>query len=103
MKEKKEFTLYDLSMKNVYYSKDYSTSMLIWIIKRHHKDLYKHHLEAKAEETLAVQGIGDVQQSIKPFLFNCPSFEQSLITWMISTYQPLCCCEEKSFREIAFL
>jgi len=44
----------------VYCSKDYSTSMLIRQMKRHHKDVYKHHLEAKAEEKPAVEGKGDV-------------------------------------------
>ena len=67
------------------YSKDYSTSMLIWHIKRHHKDVYKHHIEAKGEEK--EDGKGDSQRSIKPFLNTCPSFEHSLINWMISTYQ----------------
>jgi len=47
--------------KEVYYSKDYSTSMLIWHMKRHHKDIYKHHLESKAEEKLAKEGKGDAQ------------------------------------------
>jgi len=102
MEEKKEFAFCDLCMKEVYYSKDYSTSMLIWHIKRHHKDIYKHHLKSKAEEKLSEEGKGDAQGSIKPFLITCPSFEQSLITWMISTYQPLHCCEEKSFREMCF-
>jgi len=38
-------------MKEVYYSKYYSTSMLIiWHMKKHLKDIYKHHLEAKMEE-----------------------------------------------------
>ena len=95
MEEKKEFAFCDLCMKEVYYSKDYSTSMLIRPMKRHHKDVYKHDLEAKAEEKLAEEGKGDAQRSIWPLLITCPSFEQSLITWMISTYQPLCCCEKR--------
>ena len=45
----KKFVFFDLCMKEVYYSNDYSTSMLIWKMKRHHKDVYKHHLKAKAE------------------------------------------------------
>ena len=100
MEEKKEFAFCDLCKKEVYYSKDYSTSMLIWHMKRHHNDIYKNHLEAKAEEKLAEEGKGDAKQSIKPFLITFPSFEQSVITWMISTYQPLRFCEEKSFREM---
>ena len=103
MEEKKEFALCDLCMKEVYYSKYYSTSMLIWHMKRHHKDVYKHHLEAKAEEKLAEEGKGDAQRYIKPFLITFPSFEQSLINWMISTYQTLHCCEEKSSGRCAFL
>ena len=100
MEEKIEFAFCDLCMKDVYYSKDYSTNVLIWLMKRHHKDMYKHHLEAKAEEKLAEEGRGDAQQSIKPFLITCPNFEQSPINWMNATYQPLHCCEEKSFRDM---
>jgi len=50
MEDKKGFAFCDLCMKEVYYSKDYSTSILIRHMKRHHKDEDKHHLEAKAEE-----------------------------------------------------
>jgi len=67
MEEKKEFAFCDLCMKDVYYSKDYSTSMLIWHMKRNHKDVYTHDLEAKAEEILAVEGKGDAQRSINHF------------------------------------
>jgi len=76
--------------------------MLIQHMKRHQKEVFKHHLEAKAEEKLAEEVKGDAQRFIKPFLITCPSFEQSLMTWMIPTYQPLHCCEEKSFREMCF-
>jgi len=72
--------------------------MFIWHMKRHHKDVYKHHIEAKVEEKLAVEGKGDARQSIKPFLITCPNFEH----WMIATYQPFRCCEEISFREMGF-
>jgi len=58
MEEKKEFAFCDLFMNEVYYSRDYSTSMLILHMKRHHKDVYKHHLEAKAEEKLSEEGKG---------------------------------------------
>jgi len=94
MEEKKEFTFCDLCMKEVNYSKDYSTSILIWHMKRHHKDIYKHHLEAKVVEILAEVGKGNARRSIKPFL-TCPNFEQSLINWMIATHQPLHFCEVK--------
>jgi len=72
--------------------------MLIWHMKRHHRDLYKHHLESKAQEKLAVEGKRDYQRSIKPFLITFPNFEQSLVNCMIATYQPIHCYEEKSFR-----
>jgi len=88
-------------MKDVYYSEEYSTSMLIYHMKRH-KDVHKHHLEAKVEEKLAVEGKGDSQRTIKPFLITCPNFEQSLINWMIATHQPLCCCEDKFQRHVLF-
>jgi len=48
MEEKKEFAICDLCMKEVYYSKYNSTSMLIWHMKKQHKDEYKHHFEAKS-------------------------------------------------------
>ena len=74
MEEKKEFAFCDLCMKDVYYSNDYSTSMLIRHMKRHHMDVYQHHLEAKAKAKLAEEGKADAQWSIKPFLITCPSF-----------------------------
>jgi len=70
-------------------------------MKRHHKDGYIHHLETKVGAKLAREGKGDAQRSIKPFLITCPNFEQSLNTWMIATYLPLCCCEEKASETCA--
>jgi len=64
--------------------------------------MYKHHLETKVEAKLAVESKGDSQRSIKPFIITCPNFKQSLITWLITTYQPPHCCEEKNFREMCF-
>ena len=74
MEEKKEFAFCDLCMKDVYYSKDYSTSMLIRHMKRHLKDIYKHHVEAKVEEKLAAEGKGDAKRSINPFLITFQNF-----------------------------
>jgi hypothetical protein len=41
-------------MDEVYYSKDYSSSMLVQHMKRHHKQVYKNHLEAEANAKLAL-------------------------------------------------
>ena len=61
MEEKKEFAFCDLCMKEAYYSIDYSTSMFIQHMKRHHKDVYKHYLKAKVEEKLAEEGKVDAR------------------------------------------
>jgi len=65
-------------MKDFYYSKYYSTGIIIWHMNRHHKDTYKNHLEAKVDEKLAVEGKGEAQQFIKPFHITCPNIKQSL-------------------------
>jgi hypothetical protein len=88
MEEKKAFALCTICGVEVYYSKDYSTSMLVWHVRRHHKQVYNNHLEAEA------------QQSMQLFLMYCPKFETCLINWMVATYQPLCCCEDQTFRDI---
>jgi len=41
VEEKIEFAFCNLCMKDVYYSKDYSTNVHIWLMIRHHKDMYK--------------------------------------------------------------
>jgi hypothetical protein len=45
---RKGFTLCQICLNDVYYTKDYSTSMLVRHVRRHHKEVYKNHLEAKA-------------------------------------------------------
>jgi len=102
MEEKKEFAFSNLCMNNVTSQKITAQICSSCTWRDTKKVVYKHHLEAKAVEKLAVQGKGDAQRSIKLFLITCPRFEQSRINWMISTYQPLCCYEEKSFSEVCF-
>jgi hypothetical protein len=83
----------------VYYSKDYSTSMLVWHVRRHHKQVYKTHMEAKAKLASENKASG-CQKSMQPFLIHCPKFETCLINWMVATYQPLHCCEDQTFRDM---
>jgi hypothetical protein len=102
MEIKKESALCILCNKEVYYSKNYSTGMLIHHVQRHHKQVYQQHLSSKAEEKIVSQSRQSIgtKGTVKPFLINCPKFENCLIKWMIATYQPLRCCEEQSFREM---
>jgi hypothetical protein len=93
---KKEFALCLLCNKEVYYSKDYSTSMLSRHINRFHKPVYTQHLVAEADKKLAIPENAKV--TMDSFIVNCPKFEQALMTWMIATYQPLRCCEAVNFR-----
>jgi hypothetical protein len=94
MDDRKEFAFCQLCTKEVYYSKDYSTSMLVRHLKRHHKQVYTNYLDVQADSKVGMQ------QSLKPYLLDCPKFEKCLINWMIATYQPLRCCEDPSFREM---
>ena len=100
MDDRKEFAFCQLCRKEVYYSKDDSTSMLVLHLKRHHKQVYTNHLEAEADAKVELENKVGMQQSLKPFLINCPKFENCLINWMVATYQPLCCCEDQSFKEM---
>ena len=101
IEEKKEFALCKICGDEVYYSKYYSTSMLVRHVRRHHKQVFTNHLEAEADAKLASENkASGCQRSLKPFLINCPKFENCLITWMVATYQPLRCCEDQSFRDM---
>jgi hypothetical protein len=50
---KKEFALCKICGDEVYYSRHYSTSMLVRHVRRHHKQVYTNHLEAEADAKLA--------------------------------------------------
>jgi len=93
---KTEYALCLLCNKEVYYSKDYSTSMLSRHINRFHKPVYTQHLVAEADKKLAIPENAKV--TMDSYIINFPKFEQALITWMIATYQPLWCCEDVNFR-----
>ena len=77
---KKEFALCLVCDKEVYYSKNYSTSMLIRHVQRHHKQLYQEHLTSKAEEIIASEQRRNTQgfpsSSLKPFLISCPKLKK---------------------------
>jgi hypothetical protein len=63
--------------------------------------VYKNHLEAEADANLASEyKTNDYQHSIQPFLINCPKFENCPITWLVAKIQPLCFCENQSFRDM---
>jgi len=101
MEEKKAFALCTICGVEVYYSKDYSTSMLIQHVRRHHKQVFKNHLEAEAEAKLASENkASGCQQLMQPFLIHCPKFVTCLINWIVATYQPLHCCEDQTFRDM---
>jgi hypothetical protein len=69
MEERKVFVLRQICGDEVYHSTDYSNSMLVWHLRRHHKQVYQTHQEAEADARL---------QAMKPFLINCPKFEKCL-------------------------
>jgi hypothetical protein len=75
MEEKNVFALCTICGVELYYSKDYSTSMLAWYVRRHHKQVYKNHLEAEAEAKLASENkASGCQQSIQTFCIHFPTF-----------------------------
>ena len=63
MDGQKEFAFCKLCSKEGYYSMDYSTSILTQHMKRHHKQVYKQHLEDLAEAKLAMEGKVNAQKS----------------------------------------
>ncbi len=71
--------------------------MLEWHIKRHHVWFFQEALKAgvKKKQVPVVQE--GSQSSIDCFIMNCPNFEQCLINWAVTTYQPIQCVEEKLF------
>jgi len=96
----KMFAFCRLCQKEVYYSKCYSTGMLIRHVKNHHKGVYSQHLKSVADAVPRVEVDSKRQGCLESSLIPCPKFETCLVNWMIATYQPLRCCEDPTFREM---
>lgn len=87
-----------LCNKDVFYSATHSTGMLERHIKRHHARFFQEALKAGVKKKRVPVVQGGSQSSIDCFVVSCPDFEQCLIDWAVTTYQPIRCVEEKSFR-----
>lgn len=61
---------------------------------------HNNHLESKADAKYGSENNANDQQSLQLFLIHCHTFENCLITWMVAMYQPLCSCEDQSFRDM---
>jgi hypothetical protein len=97
----KQFAFCLLYQKDIFYSKYYSTGMLTHHLKNHHWAVYHNHLKSVADNALSMlQPDCSMQGSMSAFLMSCPKFENCLVNWMVATYQPVCCCEEPTFREM---
>jgi hypothetical protein len=64
-------------------------------VKRKLSELFK---QALRTGTQKVPKIEVSQVSMEGFVVPCPTFEQCLLNWAVETYQPLRCCEERTFR-----
>ncbi len=81
----------------MFYTGTHSTRMLERHIKRKHSEFFKQALRRGAKKVTKI----DVSQvSMEGFVVLYPTFEQSLLSWAVETYQPLRCCEEQSFRDL---
>lgn len=85
----------------VNYSAAKSTGALSRHLKKAHKSVWEKRLCEKTELSLSssVATISSsTTSSIRPFINNFPDFEKCVTRWMIETYQPLRCVEDKYFR-----
>jgi len=86
----------DSSANNLSYLSS-STGMLERHVKRKHSELFKQALRTGAKK---VPKIEVSQVSMDGFVVSCPTFEKCLLNWAVETYQPLRCCEERTFRDL---
>jgi hypothetical protein len=89
-----------LCNKKVNYSSTRSTGTLARHIKRYHKSMWEEHLRQKTEVSLSSASGSTSTLSIEGFVKYCPRFEKCLVQWMIATYQPFRCVDDKHFREM---
>ena len=107
------FALCSLCRTKVNRGKDMSTGPLMRHLQRKHDRVYRQHLSAKAllrlsqsssMHTTITDSTGDSAISstltLDPFFINCPSFDDCLLKWMISSYQPLRIVEDPYFRRM---
>jgi hypothetical protein len=81
----------------------YSTGMLNRHLKSQHPKVFEAEVATRVEKQLSSSdqsGSQQVQLGISKFIKNCPLFEDCLVKWMVSTYQPLQCVNEKSFQDM---
>ena len=86
-----------LCQEDVFYTGTHSTGMLERHVKRKHSELFKQALRTGAKK---VPKIEVSQVSMEGFVVLCPTIEQCLLNWAVETYQPLRCCEERTFRDL---
>jgi len=97
-----------LCARNVNYGESRSTGMLERHVQRRHLKVYSDEtakavrkiLDAQADSTTFTSASTMTQSSLSGFVVPCPSFEESLLKWMIKTYQPLCAVEDEEFRDM---
>lgn len=85
-----------LCNQEVNYSFTKSTGALARHVKRFHKSVWEQRLREKAEVSISSGSASTL--SIDAFLKHCPRFEKCLVQWMIATYQPYRCVEDRHFR-----
>ena len=88
-----------LCQEDVFYTGTHSTGMLERHVKRKHSELFKQALRTGAKKVPKID-VSQSQLSMEGFVAPCPTFEQCLLSWAVETYQPLRCCEERTFRDL---
>jgi len=86
---------------NVNYGKTHSTSVLHKHIERHHPEEYKSLMTEQAEKKHCTEAILTSNQTLlSNFMNNFNDFEDCVLNWIISTYQPLGAVEHESFQKM---
>jgi hypothetical protein len=88
-----------LCQEDVFYTRTRSAGMLERHVKRKHSNLFKQALRTGAKKVPKID-VSQSQLSMEGFIAPCPTFEQCLLKWAVATYQPLRCCEERTFRDL---
>jgi hypothetical protein len=80
--------------------------MLTRHVRVKHRALYDEMLGEKVAKRIKTEtsskslGSSKVQSSIESFVEYTHSFDRTIMSWIVQTYQPLTACERPSFREM---
>jgi hypothetical protein len=99
VKDSKTHALCLQCQKEIYYMKSWSTGMLERHTKRYNLRIFKEAFRL-GEKKLPAMEDSSSQITMDGFVQPCPTLQQCIVDWAVSTYQPLRCCEEETFRDL---